>query len=81
MPVDILFVPFFPQNGHFCFFLCLLSISESLDLALFPYLAPNLPAALAFFVFEVIFKMGLPGFEPGSSGPKPEILPGYTTTP
>ena len=41
----------------------------------------NLPAALAFFVFEVIFKMGLPGFEPGSSGPKPEILQGYTTTP
>lgn len=25
--------------------------------------------------------MGLPGFEPGTTGPKPAMLPGYTTAP
>ena len=38
----------------------------------------------SFFDCLAIFKyivMGIPGFEPGSSGPKPERLPGYPISP
>ncbi len=82
IPLESLFTPSFSQKGHFCFNLCFDSTFTNLALTDFPYFAPNLPADFDFFNFGVILlEMGLPGFEPGSPGPKPGRLPSYPTAP
>ena len=89
IPLETLFAPSFSQKGHFCFTLCFTSTATRIAFDLFPYLAPKRPADFVFFNFVGIFMinaiatslMGLPGFEPGSSGPKPERLPSYPTAP
>jgi len=54
IPFATLLVPSFLQKGQGCFNLCLTSTLTNLSLALFPYLAPNLPADFVFFDFVAI---------------------------